>query len=341
MTAKINQLKKYPTFPIGRPGFPWSEEEKQQWVRSQSKVRDYFTYVLSEFFRIENLDFYQYGQIDYRNVKSDDGTYQGAVYPLFAGKSKNWDPSRRLVVVTSFVHGYEPTFPAIPLFMKKHYAEYANAVNFLFLPAVSPWGIETDNRWNPNAIDPNRCFDPKNPGCEEARLAMQCIAEAEKNSSGILVHVDMHTTPDLDNTKMTPMKYARDGKIAGEQKWEDIPQGYYAVASSHSEQLEFQKATIDAVAKITRIAEPDENGEIIGEKITGHGIITVEGKKWGLCGSHTRAPYATTTEIYPDDCSNPAYPDGLPQEICDAAQAAVIYSAVKYALANPLPPLSE
>lgn len=341
MATKINQLKKYPTFPVGRPGFPWNEEERLQWVKSQSKVRDYFTYVLPEFFRLEHLDFHQYGMIDYRHIKSADGTYEGAVYPLFAAKSPNWDPKRRLVVVTSFVHGYEPTTKAINLFMKKYYAEFATAVNFLFIPTVSPWGVETDNRWSPLAVDPNRQFDPKNPGCEESRLAMKCIQDAEKTCEPILVHVDLHTTPDLDNTKMTPMKYARDGKIASEQKWEDIPPGFYLVANAHSEQIEFQKAMIEAVSKVTTIATPDEQGEIIGEKMVAPGIITIDARKWGICGGHTRAPYATTTEVYPDDCSNPLYPEGLPQEVCDEAQATCIAAGVRFAIANPLPPVAD
>jgi hypothetical protein len=332
-------LKKYPTYPIGRPGHPWNAEEKLQWLRSQTKVRDYFSDVLSDFFRLDKLDFFSYGQIDCRGVVADEGRFKGAVYPLFAGKSKNWDATKRLIVVSSYVHGYEPTTKAINLFMEKYYAEFANAANFLFLPAVSPWAVEADNRWTPAAIDPNRCFNPKEPGCDEARLAMQCVFDVEKTCGPILMHIDLHTTPDLDNTKMTPMKLARDGKLAENEKFEEIPPGFYLVQSDYNAQPAFQKAMIDAVEKITRIAVPDENGEIIGEKVTGHGIITIPGRSWNLCGAFTNAPYSTTTEVYPDDKSNPEYPDGLPQELCDEAQATCIAAGVRYALANELPPV--
>lgn len=217
MTTKINQIKKYPTYPIGRPGCPWNEDEKQQWLRSQKKVQDYFTWILPEFFRLENLDFVQYGFLDTRHVVADNGNFQGACYPLFAGKSKNWDPTKRVALVSAQCHGYEPTTKAINLFMKKYYAEFANSVNFLFLPCISPWSTEANHRWTHAAIDPNRQLDPKNPGCEEARLAMQCVFDHEKNSAGLLCHFDLHTTPDRDNTEMEPTKWARDGKIADEQ----------------------------------------------------------------------------------------------------------------------------
>lgn len=97
---------------------------------------------------------------------------------------------------------------------------------------------------------------------------------------------------------------------------------------------------IDAVAKVTKIAEPDEKGEIIGCKISDHGVITIPARTWHICSSFSDSPYTTTTEVYPDDCSNPLYPNGLPQELCDEAQATCIAAGVRYAIANPLPPLA-
>ena len=34
------------------------------------------------------------------------------------------------------------------------FGRHADAVNLLVLPCVSPWGYETVNRWNPDALDP-------------------------------------------------------------------------------------------------------------------------------------------------------------------------------------------
>lgn len=332
MTTSINAIKKFPVYPIGTPGQKWGDAEKAQWLGAQKKVRDYFSFVLTDFLRIDCLDFFQYGSIDYRNRAADNGTSPGAVYPLFAGRSRSWDAAKPLVLVTSFVHGYEPTTKAINLFCKKYMAEFQDRANFLFLPAVSPWGVEYDQRWNPDAIDPNRQFDPTNPGCEEARLAMQCVFDQEKLCAGILAAFDLHETPDRDNTVMEPMKYARDGLV--DQPWQDIPPGFYLVAGDYNDQPAFQKAMIDAVRKVTAISPPDEKGEIIGSKVTQEGVITITARKWHICGGFTNAPYSTTTEVYPDL-------EGVTTDICNEAQATCIAAGCRYALANPLPPLKS
>ena len=47
----------------------------------------------------------------------------------------------------------------------------------------------------------------------------------------------------------------------------------------------------------------------------------------GLCAGVTRAPFTTTTEVYPDS------PRATP-EICNAAQVAAVKAALDHALAN-------
>ena len=53
---------------------------------------------------------------------------------------------------------------------------------------MSPWGYETINRWNPNAVDPNRSFK-KDSDSEEAAAIMKLVSGIE---SPVLLHMDLH-----------------------------------------------------------------------------------------------------------------------------------------------------
>lgn len=61
------------------------------------------------------------------------------------------------------------------LFCETKMDYYATHFNVVVCPCVSPWSYETKNRWNPMAMDPNRCF-VTNPVGEEATLLMQYVA---------------------------------------------------------------------------------------------------------------------------------------------------------------------
>ena len=136
------------------------------------------------------------------------------------------------------------------------------------------------------------------------------------------MHMDLHETTDTDETEFRPAKAARDGL-----KLEDeggIPDGFYLIGDIDNPQAEWHKAMIDAVRKVTHIAPPDPAGKIIGEPVTQEGVITYPTNKLGLCSSLTDAPYATTTEVYPDSANtNPVE--------CVDAQVAAIKGALEYA----------
>ena len=229
------------------------------------------------------------------------------------------------VVVDGGVHGYETSgvWGAL-LFIERHLAEFSEDVNVLVLPCISPWGYECIERWNPEAIDPNRCFVPEKPGCPEAEAAMECIAKHVKNSAGILMHVDCHETTNSDLTRFRPAKYARDGTT--DAKFSAVPPGFYLVSGSHAPEPEWQKALIDAVEKVTKIAPAEEDGTLIGEEVSQRGVVTIPGRTWGICGAHTEARFATTTEVYPDA-------EGVTDEECNEAQCACAVAGVKTALA--------
>ena len=299
-------------YPIGTPGQPWGSEEVALWLSQQTRKRSYAAEVLSVIEKLsDRFDVEQYGSLDYA---SDS-------YPLLAIKSRDWQDDLPTALVTGGVHGYETSGVHGALqFVEQHAASYAGRINFLVAPCVSPWAYERIHRWNADALDPNRSFRDNSPAQESAAL-MKLVAPYDDR---VLVHIDLHETTDSDESEFRPALAARDGNAyeAGV-----VPDGFYLVDDAAHPQPEFQKAVIEAVAKVTHIAPADSHGEIIGSPVVSPGVIEYAFKKLGLCAGITNAPYKTTTEVYPDSPRASA-------EQCNAAQAAAVCAAIDFVLAQ-------
>lgn len=296
-------------FPIGVAGEPWGEAERLLWRASLKKRRSYEADVVS---RIEALS----GRFE--RVAYGEITYADESYQLYALRSSTIVAGLPNVLVTGGVHGYETSGVLGALaFLDEVAGGYAGRVNLLVAPCVSPWAYERINRWNYDAIDPNRNFRPDGP--REATALMELVRSF---ASDYLVHIDLHETTDSDETEFRPALSARDGK---DFEPGEIPDGFYTVADSADRQLEFQKAVIAAVERVTHIAPADAKGEIIGSSVIAHGIIEYPFSELGLCPSITNARFKTTTEVYPDS------PRATP-EICIRAQVAAVKGALEFAL---------
>ncbi|NAW84141.1 DUF2817 domain-containing protein [Vibrio sp. V43_P6S15P86] len=298
-------------YPIGTPGQPWSEEERKTWLATQEVKRSYKDEVVSKIDALrERFDVEQYGALSYNEAR----------FPLFCIKTCNWDSTKPIVLVTGGVHGYETSgIHGALKFVETEAERYAEYFNIVVAPCVSPWGYEVLNRWNPNAIDPNRSFYKDSPAEESANL-MKLVATL----GDVLMHIDLHETTDSDETEFRPALAARDGIEYIEGM---IPDGFYTVGDSENPQPEFQKAVIESVAKVTHIAPADENGEIIGSPVVQFGVINYPMVKLGLCGGVTNCIYGTTTEVYPD---SPTVTD----EECNDAQVAAVVGGLNYVLAQ-------
>ncbi|WP_395354429.1 M14 family metallocarboxypeptidase [Vibrio sp. D3] len=298
-------------YPIGTPGQPWSEEERKAWLATQEVKRSYQDEVVSKIDALrERFDIEQYGALSYNEAR----------FPLFCIKTRNWDSTKPVVLVTGGVHGYETSGVHGALkFVETEAERYAEHFNIVVAPCVSPWGYEVINRWNPNAIDPNRSFYKDSPAEESANL-MKLVATL----GDVLMHIDLHETTDSDETEFRPALAARDGIEYIEGM---IPDGFYTVGDSENPQPEFQKAVIESVAKVTHIAPADENGEIIGSPVVQFGVINYPMVKLGLCGGVTNCVYGTTTEVYPDSPTVTA-------EECNDAQVAAVVGGLNYVLAQ-------
>ncbi len=258
---------------------------------------------LSQSFNVE-----QYGAL----------SYDSARYPLFCLKTRDWQDDKPTILITGGVHGYETSGVHGALkFLATEAKRYETHFNIVAAPCISPWGYETINRWNPNAIDPNRSFYADTPAEESANL-MALVATLPN----VLMHIDLHETTDTDESEFRPALAARDGIIFEEGS---IPDGFYTVGDTANPQPEFQAAIIASVRKVTHIAPADDNGEIIGSEVVQDGVILYPMKKLGLCGGVTDCVYGSTTEVYPDSPKVTA-------EECNDAQVAAIIGALDYVL---------
>lgn len=300
-------------YPIGTPGQPWGDSENQQWFSERTIERSYHDDVVTRVRALaEVFEVAQYGALPI-----DPERYQ-----LFSVTMRSTAPTAPWVLITGGVHGYETSGVHGALgFLETVALSYQDRANLLVAPCVSPWGYEVINRWNPNAIDPNRSFHQDSPS-EEAAQVMGLVSGSGVN---FLMHLDLHETTDTDESEFRPALAARDGE---EFDPGIIPDGFYTVGDTNNPQGDFQAAIIRGVEPVTHIAPPDANGEIIGAVPTQNGVINYPMSQWGLCGGMTTATYTSTTEVYPD---SPLATD----EICNQAQIAAVTAALDYALTHP------
>lgn len=289
---------------------PWGIVEKQNWFKEQTIKRSYLDEVASKIQKLSgNLAVFQYGAL----------SLDPARYPVYLVKTKNFDASKKTIVITGGVHGYETSGVHGALkFMEEEVEKYTKDFNFACAPCLSPWAYETINRWNNKAIDPNRSFYPNSPA-EECKLFLDAMSDLKLD---VFAHFDLHETTDTDNTVFRPALEQRDAKP---QELSEIPDGFYVVGDARKPQKEFQKAIIESVRKVTHIAPPDERGMIIGALIEDDGVINYDLKKLFLCAGFSDAEFTTTTEVYPDSPKVTA-------EDCNKAQVAAICGGLDYFL---------
>lgn len=297
-------------YPIGTPGQPWTQTERDAWLAQQSVERSYHDEVLQRLKQLpESFEVRQYGAL----------THVPGRYPLYAVMPADPVADAPWALVTGGVHGYETSGVQGALDCLERVApQFADRVNLVVAPCVSPWGYEVVNRWSPTAVDPNRSFVANSPS-EEAAALMRFVGEL---GLSFLMHMDLHETTDSDEEEFRPALAARDGT-----RFEPgtIPDGFYTVADSDNPRPRFQRAIITAVEAVTHIAPPDEHGRIIGADVTQPGVIRYPFKALGLCAGLTNAAFTTTTEVYPDS------PRATPS-ICNDAQVAAVRGGLEHAL---------
>lgn len=301
-------------YPIGKPDEAWGDSEREEWFQYANKVQR--SYAEDVLVRVEVLKT-KFDVEQYSALSQDPQRY-----PLFVVKTKDFrvgeNASKPCILVTGGTHGYETSgVHGALLFAEKYMEKYSALFNIAVCPCISPWSYECIQRWNAKAIDPNRHFLPDSP-CEECAAMVNLVASM--NVPQWLMHCDLHETTDSDDTEFRPAKASRDGL---ELPVESIPDGFYLIGNKLDPQEGWHKAMIDAVAKITHIAPPDANGQIVGLDQVQRGVVNSSsvGKGKGV----TNALYGTTTEVYPDSKTRPVSGD-----VCNEAQVAAVVGGLEY-----------
>jgi len=302
-------------YPLGTPGQAWGPAEVQQWRARQVRQRSYADDVLSAVERLRaQWDVESYGEVVYA-----DSAHSEDRFPLMALRSRSWSSALPTVLVTGGVHGYETSGVHGALrFAADHAAAYAGRLNLLVAPCVSPWAYERIQRWNFDALDPNRSFRADSPAQESAAL-MRLVAPL---LGQFAAHIDLHETTDTDESEYRPAVAARDGKPFEPAT---IPDGFYLVDDTGNPQPAFQQAILQAVERVTHIAPADGEGGIIGTPLVARGVIEYDMRGLGLCAGITGARYTSTTEVYPDS------PRATPEQ-CIAAQVAAVCAALDFVI---------
>jgi hypothetical protein len=310
-------MKTYSPYPIGTPGRAWGAAELAQWRARQVRQRSYADLVLAALQPLsEAWELLPYGEVVYAAPG-----YAAERFALMALRSPAWNPALPSVLVTGGVHGYETSGVMGALqFARDHAARYAGRLNLLVVPCVSPWAFERIQRWNFDAIDPNRSFKPASAAQESAAL-MALVAPLRGQ---FVAHIDLHETTDTDESEYRPAVAARDGKAFEPGT---IPDGFYLVDDSDNPQPAFQQAILRAVAPVTHIAEADADGTLIGTPQAAPGVINYPVHDWGLCTAISGARYTSITEVYPDS------PRATPAQ-CTAAQVAAVCAGLEFVLAQ-------
>jgi len=311
--ATLGAMSVRSPYPIGTPGTPWGVTEREAWRARWRKQRSYADDVLAPVDALRaSFDVSTHARLD----TGADGTF-----PLIAIRTCGWDERLPTMLVTGGVHGYETSgvHGALAL-LARHGRDFAGRANVIVAPCVSPWAYERIQRWNPDAIDPNRSFGGSGLAPESAAL----IALLAPLRGSILVHVDLHETTDTDESEFRPALAARDGKPFEPGT---IPDGFYLVDDTEHPQPAFQAAVIEAVAKVTHIAAADPDGTMIGSLVVAPGVIRYPLRELGLCTSITGARFTTTTEVYPDS------PRTTPAQCIDA-QVVAARAAIELAISQ-------
>lgn len=177
----------------------WNNQDIKKWSESQVKKRSYASEVLT---KINSLT-PKFKTSKYAQLRWGENTY-----PLYLIETKIRNPNNPTVLVTGGVHGYETSgVHGALMFMEQKAKDYESDFNFICAPCISPWAYETINRWNPEAIDPNRNFTKDS-------TARECEFLYDKLQSldyGFIAHFDLHETTDTDNTVFRPDLEKRDG----------------------------------------------------------------------------------------------------------------------------------
>jgi hypothetical protein len=280
-------------FLFGVSGRPWNDDEISQWrssVIAAGKVRDYQRDVVT---RLQALPANTHTVETYGEHTVGDDHYN--LMCVTVGDLNNGKPN---ILILGGVHGYEASGVMSAMeYAEKDAVSLSDKFNSIIYPDIVPWAYEYNQRWDENALDPNREVK-LGGGCAEMQHFMQSM---ERKAAHFILAHDGHETSDLD-IPLRQMRAERFNDTLAED-YKHIPQGYYLTLSKRDTeeadqaQLLFGSAIMDRVRKVSPVA-PDDH--ILKNKNFGGIILSTE--KPGLMRTYLGqyADYIAVSEVYPD-----------------------------------------
>ena len=326
---------------------PWMAVEKYEWLASCPVTRSYHDEVVEELYALDPryYEVAQYGEL----------SVDPARYPLYAVRTRGWAASKPSILVTGGVHGCETSgVHGAILFLREAAAAYGSMFNILVAPCLSPWSYETRQRWNPDAVDPNRSFSAGGELVEGRLFNPEAATEESEallellDSLGVSTwacHMDLHETFDAAAPELQAIRGSRAVETLG---LSSMPDGFYLVSdAARPHQMEWHSAITDAVSRVTPIAtrwngaqsslpasrgatksadfrarhrEARATGSTL--QVAQEGVLAIPSTaSIGMCAGATNAEYATTTEVYRRHDN---------AEQCNRAQLAAVVGAIEH-----------
>ena len=300
-----------PWYPIGTPGVPWTEAQREQWRASvEAPKRSYADEVLAKLEPLKSrYDVFKYGALPYdaddpeavpapRRAHAVRPVERQAVRPRHRRGPRLRDQrgAGRDPVPGDQVRGFRGR-------LQRARRAVRLAVGVRTRPAMER------ARGRPQSI------------LRRSTRRRSKFLGALVDAQGVgtwMVHVDLHETTDTDETEFRP---ARRRGTASTSPRTSSPMASTPWATRKTRNPTFS-ATSSTRCPVTHIA-PSVDGKIIGEPVTQPGVINYPVRELGLCASVTNARYVTTTEVYPD---SPKCTD----DQCNDAQVAAVAAALTH-----------
>jgi len=269
---------------IFAPPKAWTDSDREKWlnnVHKKGKVNtqplnpaDYEKDIVKRVFDLP-LDLYDietYGSLDV-TIKNEKQSYD-----CLRVSSKNWDPSKPTIILTSGVHGYErePIESNLQTLKSKHvYSEnklsnllktlsplhkseritdHFNVVSFI---CINPHGYEYGQRLGHEGYDVNRDNERSSARKMFEKNLTDFFQSKERdgyNTENIYA-LDLHTTPIKEDIKHRRQKAKMEGKRTPADL-KEFANGAHIMTSLKS--VKFAAAVIEALPQTTKVATNDK-----------------------------------------------------------------------------------
>ena len=251
----MSHLPPPPPYPIGTPGTPWGAAEKAAWLARQAVRRRYDAEVVAA------AEGRRAGARRSCSRTACSTTRAWACPPTRCMRcaAATGNAGRPTVLVTGGVHGYETSGVQGALqWIATEFDRHADDGQPAGAALHQPLGLRDDQPLEPRRARPEPPVPRRQPRRRgRARDGLRRGARRRRSTC-----TSTCTRPPTPTTASSAPPRPR--ATARRSTSHAIPDGFYLVGDTERPAPDFQRALIDAVRRVTHIAEADEHGCLIG-----------------------------------------------------------------------------